>query len=90
MSLHPVHVPTRDEVIRAYTKPTPRALSLACLVLAAIGTLRFGPNEFTKQITVFMTDDVRTEVKEEVRKALRRYFKRFDRRPVILPFVLEM
>ncbi len=30
------------------------------------------------------------EVKEEVRKALRRYFKRFDRRPVILPFVLEM
>ena len=41
MSLHPVHVPTRDEVIRAYTKPTPRALSLACLVLAAIGTLAF-------------------------------------------------
>jgi len=30
------------------------------------------------------------EVKEEVRKALRRYFKRLDRRPVILPFVLEM
>jgi ribonuclease J len=30
------------------------------------------------------------EVKEEVRKALRRYFKRMDRRPVILPFVLEM
>jgi len=30
------------------------------------------------------------EVKEEVRKALRRYFKRFDRRPVILPFVMEM
>ena len=32
--------------------------------LAAIGTLRFGPNEFTKQITVFMTDDVRTESNE--------------------------
>ena len=30
------------------------------------------------------------EVKEEVRKALKRYFKRLDRRPVILPFVLEM
>jgi ribonuclease J len=30
------------------------------------------------------------EVKEEVRKALRRYFRRLDRRPVILPFVLEM
>jgi ribonuclease J len=30
------------------------------------------------------------EVKEQVRRALRRYFKRFDRRPVILPFVLEM
>jgi ribonuclease J len=34
------------------------------------------------------TDPV--EVKEEMRKALRRYFKRFDRRPVILPFVMEM
>lgn len=34
------------------------------------------------------TDPV--EVKEQVRRALRRYFKRFDRRPVILPFVLEM
>jgi len=30
------------------------------------------------------------EVKEEVRKALRRYFRRLDRRPVVLPFVLEM
>ncbi len=31
------------------------------------------------------------EVKEEVRKALRRYFSRtLDRRPVVLPFVLEM
>jgi ribonuclease J len=34
------------------------------------------------------TDPV--EVKEEVRRALRRYFKKFDRRPVILPFVVEM
>jgi ribonuclease J len=30
------------------------------------------------------------EVQEEVRKALRRYFKRMNRRPVVLPFVLEM
>jgi ribonuclease J len=30
------------------------------------------------------------EVQEEVRKALRRYFKRLNRRPVVLPFVLEM
>ncbi|MEO8603396.1 MAG: ribonuclease J [bacterium] len=31
------------------------------------------------------------EVKEEVRKALRRYFsKTLDRRPVVLPFVMEM
>jgi ribonuclease J len=34
------------------------------------------------------TDPV--EVKEEMRRALRRYFKRMDRRPVILPFVMEM
>ncbi len=30
------------------------------------------------------------EVREEVRRALRRYFKRLDRRPVILPVVMEM
>ena len=41
MSLHPVHVPTRDEVVRAYTKPVPRALTISCLALAAIGTLAF-------------------------------------------------
>ncbi len=41
MSLHPVPVPTREEVIRAYTKPTPKALTLTLLVLAAIGTLAF-------------------------------------------------
>jgi ribonuclease J len=29
-------------------------------------------------------------VQDEVRRALRRYFKRMERRPVILPFVLEM
>ena len=30
------------------------------------------------------------EVKEAVRRALRRYFKRFERRPVIVPVVMEM
>jgi ribonuclease J len=30
------------------------------------------------------------EVQNEVRRALRRHFRRFDRRPVILPFVIEM
>src|SRR5207253_6957473 len=34
------------------------------------------------------TDPV--EVKQEIYRALRRYFKRLDRRPVILPFVMEM
>ena len=41
MSLHPVHVPTREEVVRAYTKPIPQALSITCLALAAVGTLAF-------------------------------------------------
>ena len=41
MSVHPVHVPTREEVVRAYTKPIPRALSITCLALAAVGTLAF-------------------------------------------------
>jgi hypothetical protein len=33
---------------------------------AAIGTLRFGANEGSKQITVFITDDVRTEPNETI------------------------
>ena len=41
MSLHQVHVPTRDEVVRAYTRPIPRALTLTCVALAAIGALAF-------------------------------------------------
>ena len=41
MSLHQVHVPTRDDVVRAYTKPVPKALTLTCVALAAIGTLAF-------------------------------------------------
>ena len=41
MSLHQVHVPTRDEVVRAYTRPIPRALTLTCVALAAIGAIAF-------------------------------------------------
>ena len=41
MSLHSVHVPTRDEVIAAYDKPIPRTITLACAALAAIGALAF-------------------------------------------------
>ena len=41
MSLHPVHVPTREDVVRAYTRPIPKALTLTCLALAAIGVLAF-------------------------------------------------
>jgi len=36
-----VHVPTREEVVAAYTKPTPKALGTICLVLAAVGALAF-------------------------------------------------
>ena len=41
MSLHSVHVPTRDEVIAAYEKPIPRTVGLACMALAALGVLVF-------------------------------------------------
>ena len=41
MSLHPVHVPTREEVVAAYTKPIPAIVGTACIVLAAIGGLAF-------------------------------------------------
>jgi hypothetical protein len=41
VSLHPAPVPTRDEIVRAYTKPIPKALTLACLALAVIGALAF-------------------------------------------------
>jgi ribonuclease J len=49
------------------------------VVLAALGAI--APESRTDSL----------EVKEEVRKALRRYLaKRLDRRPVVLPFVMEM
>jgi hypothetical protein len=41
VSLHPVHAPTRDEVVAAYTKPIPAAVGTACLALTAIGVLAF-------------------------------------------------
>ncbi|MES2179396.1 MAG: hypothetical protein V4550_16175 [Gemmatimonadota bacterium] len=41
MSLHPERVPTRDEVIRAYTKPVSSTLTSALLALAAIGWIAF-------------------------------------------------
>ncbi|MEP6989311.1 MAG: hypothetical protein ABJA80_00155 [bacterium] len=41
MSMHPVPAPSRDEVVRAYTKPIPKALTLTCLVLAALGAVAF-------------------------------------------------
>ena len=41
MSLHPERTPTRDEVIRAYTKPIPASVTTTLLALAAIGTLAF-------------------------------------------------
>ena len=41
MSLHPLPVPTRDELVAAYTKPLPRGLTTTCVVLAVIGALAF-------------------------------------------------
>jgi hypothetical protein len=41
VSLHPVYVPTREEVVRAYTKPLPAALGVTALALAVIGALAF-------------------------------------------------
>jgi hypothetical protein len=42
VSLHAVHVPTREELIRATAnKPIPASIKLACAVLAAIGALVF-------------------------------------------------
>lgn len=41
MSLHHIHVPTRDEVIRASAKPTPRGLTQAAIGLAVLGLVGF-------------------------------------------------
>jgi hypothetical protein len=39
--MHPERVPSRDELVRAYGKPVPKSVGLACLALAAIGVLAF-------------------------------------------------
>ncbi len=41
MSLHEVHVPTREEILEGTSKPIPRTLKLVCAVLAAVGILVF-------------------------------------------------
>jgi len=41
VSLHPVHVPTREEVLTATSKPIPKKLSTIAVVLAAVGALVF-------------------------------------------------
>jgi hypothetical protein len=41
VSLHPDRVPTRDELIRLYSKPIPNGLTMTCLALAILGTLAF-------------------------------------------------
>ncbi|MDB4883742.1 MAG: hypothetical protein JWL95_2508 [Gemmatimonadetes bacterium] len=41
MSMHPVHVPTREELLATYSKPLPKALSTLALVLAVLGAIVF-------------------------------------------------
>ncbi|MFI5256831.1 MAG: hypothetical protein ACHQRK_06165 [Gemmatimonadales bacterium] len=41
MSIHSVHVPTRDEVVAAYTRPLPRWIGLSTIILSAIGLVVF-------------------------------------------------
>ncbi|HEU5174119.1 MAG TPA: hypothetical protein VFT96_05140 [Gemmatimonadaceae bacterium] len=41
MSLHPVHAPTREEVLAASSKPIPKKLSTIALVLTVVGLLVF-------------------------------------------------
>ena len=54
----------------------------------------FAPSRARERALGAIAPESRTdslEVKEEVRKALRRYLsKTLDRRPVVLPFVMEM
>ncbi len=53
MSLHEVHVPTREEVLAASARPLPRSVFLISAVLAAIGTLVFLFGAFTGQDRVW-------------------------------------
>jgi hypothetical protein len=41
MSLHPVHVPTREELVATYSKPLPKALGTLALVLSVVGAIAF-------------------------------------------------
>jgi hypothetical protein len=41
VSMHPVHTPSREEVLATYNKPLPKSLGTLCLVLAAIGGIAF-------------------------------------------------
>src|SRR5688572_13184197 len=41
MSMHPVHVPSREELVATYSKPLPKALSTLSLVLAVLGAIVF-------------------------------------------------
>jgi hypothetical protein len=41
MSLHAVHVPTREELVATYSKPLPKAAGVIALVLSLIGTIVF-------------------------------------------------
>lgn len=41
MSLHPVHTPSREEILATYSKPLPKSVGAICLALAIIGGLAF-------------------------------------------------
>ncbi|HEV7991383.1 MAG TPA: hypothetical protein VGP25_06125 [Gemmatimonadaceae bacterium] len=41
MSMHAVHVPTREELVATYSKPLPKALGTLALVLAVLGAIVF-------------------------------------------------
>jgi hypothetical protein len=41
MSMHPVHVPSREELVATYSKPLPKALGTLALVLASLGAIVF-------------------------------------------------
>jgi hypothetical protein len=41
MSMHPVHVPSREELVATYSKPLPKALGTLALALSVLGALVF-------------------------------------------------
>ena len=48
MSVHELHLPTREEVLRATSRPLPRSLFMGAYALAAIGVLVFLIGAFTE------------------------------------------